>query len=204
MPIKTLLLIPIVCMLSGLLHAQEIESKWVEFISPNGRYSIRLHEGQAIGNCRFNHAELVDQQTKKLLFSFGPEQGSTFDLGGYEDDSVVWSPKSGFVAVYTHSHRVGVPLVLAVSGTTVHECEIPKITLPHDKDPKNDGRHVQDWLKPIKWISETELSLEESGLIQQQRENGSRITYLYDLVIAFTKDGHGMVKALKQRSFTKE
>jgi hypothetical protein len=204
MPIKAQLLIPIVCMLAGLLHAQEIESKWVEFPALNGRYSIRLHEGQAIGNCRFNHADLVDQQNKKILFAFGPEQGPNFDLGGYENDSVVWSPKSGFVAVYTHSHRVGEPLVLAVSGTTIHECEIPEITLPHDKDPKNSGRHVQDWLKPIRWISETQLSLEDSGLIQQQRANGARITYLYDFVIEFAKDGKGMVKTLKQRKFSRE
>jgi len=204
MPLKALLIIPIFFICAGLLNAQEEKAKWKECISPNGNYSVRLREGQAIGDCHYNHAELIDHRTKKLLFDFGPEQGANFDSGGYEDDSVVWSPQSGFVAVYTHNHRLGEPRVLAVSGTTVRKCEVPEIELPHDKDPKNEGRYAREWLKPIKWISETQLSLEDSGLIQQQRLGGSRITYLYDLVIEFTRDGHGTVKTLNQRSFTKE
>jgi len=195
---RAFLLIVIIFATLRLAMAGDSEPKWREYPSPNGRDAVRLREGWAIGNCKFNRAVLVDRKTGKQLFEFSSDEG------GYDNDSVIWSPGSVCVAVYTRNHRMGEPIVMAILGEKPQECTLPEITLPHENNPKNDGRHVQSWRKPDKWLSDSELLLSDSGLIQQQRENGSRIYYCYDLWIKFDNDGHGVLKQVKQRAFVKE
>ncbi len=192
----------LVILLSAQLAAAE--GDWHAFVAPNKRHAVRLREGNAIGNCRYNQAQLIDARTGKLLLDFGPERSPSFDLGGYEEDSVVWAPDSLLVAVYLHSHRVGEPLVAMISGDTASSCTIPEVTLPHDKDPAIDGRRVQAWVKPIKWIANSTLLLRDSGLIQQQREGAFRIGYSYEIELQFDREGQGLLKSLKRREFTKE
>jgi len=117
------------------------ETTWIEFSSPNKQYAIRMQEGYAIGNCRYNHAQLIERKTGKLLYDFGPEHSASFDLGGYDQDSVVWSSDSIFVAVYFHSHRVGEPLVVQILPKAVHKCTIPEILLPFEKSLKGNPRY---------------------------------------------------------------
>jgi len=188
--------------LSAVLLASE--TNWREFFAPNKHYAVRMQEGYAIGNCRYNHAQLIEIKNGKLLYDFGPEHSPSFDLGGYDQDSVVWSPDSRYVALYFHSHRVGEPLVVAISKGKALECTVPEITLPHDKDPANDGRHVSDWLKPVKWFSDSTLCLTDSGIIQQQREDGFRIEYEYEIHIQFDQAGHGTLRSIKQLEFLKK
>jgi hypothetical protein len=193
----------IVLTLSLFADLTAADPKWHDLVAPNKRYAVRLREGYAIGNCRYDDAQLIDTKTGTMLFDFGPEHDPSFDLGGYEEDSVVWSPNSQSVAVYFHSHRVGAPLVVRISGDTALACTVPEMTLPHDKDSANGGRHVQDWFKPIKWLSDSTLPLTESGLIQQQREDGFTIVYSYDIQFQFDRKGDGVLKSLKQREFSK-
>lgn len=180
------------------------EGDWHQFAAPNKRFAVQLSEGWAIGNCRYNHARLIDTSNGKVLLDFGPEHTPGIDLGGYDEDSVVWSHDSQFVAVYFRSHRVGEPLVARMSGGMSFLCTIPEITLPHEKDHANDGRHAQDWLQPVQWLPDSTLLLTDSGVIQQQREGGFRITYSYNVHFQFDRKDKGILKSVEQRAFSKE
>lgn len=174
-------------------------------VAPNGRYAVRLHEGFAIGNARYNQAELIDRKSGRTLHDFGPDHDSAADLGGYENDSVVWSADSAWVALYLHDHRTGTPLVVSILGGKVTRGEVPEISLPLENDPENDGRHMQDWLKPVKWLSGGRLLLSDSGLITQYRDDrGTAICYRYGVIIRFDKDGGGSLRTLKLRALTRE
>ena len=101
-----------------------------------------------------------------------------------------------------HSHRVGEPHVVAVSGESVTECQIPDITLPFKKDPRE--RWVQDWMEPVRWLPHSILLLSDSGLIQLQRINGYEIRYRYDSQIEFGQDGKALLKSVEQRESVKD
>ena len=187
---------------SAVVNADDESAAWKEFPSPNGLYAIRLREGFAIGNCRYNQAELVERKTGKQLFDFDPMKDTTD--GGYEDRSVVWSPGSSAGALYKHCHRSGAPLVVMIADGTVKPCSMPEINLPHNDKPANDGRWVQDWVTPKKWASEKVLVLSDSGLIQQQKGVAAWIRYDYALKIAFDENGGGVLKSLKCTDFDKD
>lgn len=182
--------------------ADEGEQEWIETPSPNGRYAVRLYIGSALGNCHYNRATLIERKTSKMLHDLGPAEDADSGPGGYDSDSVVWAPDSAYVAVYFRTHRVGVPIILDLTGPKVRQREVPQITLPHDKDPKNAGRHAQDWQKPVKWISKSELRIVNDGVIQQQHQDGRLIMYRYNLILQIRNDGSTVFTSVKLREFT--
>ncbi len=185
-------------------NAWSADGQWHNFAAPSRRYAVRLHEGHAIGDCRFNRAQLINVKTGKVLHDFGSENDPSFEIGGYDQNSVVWSPDSRFVAVYSHTQRLGEPLVVKILGKSASKCVVPEITLPIDNAPANNNRWDPAWIKPVRWLSSSILLLNDSGEIQQQRVDGSLIQYSYDLQLHFDRRGRGILKSIKQREFTKE
>lgn len=179
-----------------LCSAEESQSP-LEIVSPNKLYLVRLYPGWTVGNCEYDRAELIETVSKKVLYTFTPDSG-------FDADSVVWSPKSTHVAVYTRDHRNGRPLVIELGGTKgITECTFPDITLERLDQPENSGRWVQDWVKPTKWLTESLLVVSDSGLVAQHKPKDAALTYEYTVEIEFDADGTGTIKSTKCIEFTK-
>jgi len=179
--------------------AQGAQPRPMDLAAPNGRHLIRLYPAiqGTIGNCPYDRADLMETQSGAALYHFQP-------LGGFVKDSVVWSPDSTHVAVYTHDHRTGMPLVVQVSKAGVTECSLPEITLPHERQPENAGRQWQSWLKPKKWLSKSVLLLSDSGVIQERKGVDASLVYDYTLQITFRTDGAGILKSTKRVQFERD
>jgi hypothetical protein len=184
------------------LEADTVEEDvWQNFNSPSKRYSVRLREGWAIGNCTHDQARLIDTKTSKELFNFDSVEEVG---GGFEKNSVVWSPDSRLVAVYKRSHRYGEPLVIRISNGRAKACTFPEIALPHEKNPAIQGRNSQLWQTPIKWLTKTTLFVEVSGRIDQIPDVPFWIDYSYDVHLTFDEQGKGKVDKIILKEFIEE
>ena len=169
--------------------------------SPDGRYKVTfLADHNTNGNCAFSSAYLVDSNSKMKLFAFTPLD----DCGGFEADSVVWSPDSRRVGVYSHHHRSGQPQIVVVDGATVREQTFPEVNLPHESDPSCDGRPAQRWIKPVRWNSTSEILVDASGIVQQQRGVDAILRYGYSILVHFPANGDGEVVSTKRIEFQKD
>ncbi len=172
-----------------------------DFKSPNDEYAIRLFVGSSLGNTWYNRAQLIEVRSQRVLHTFTEEEK---DGGGYGPDSIIWSPLSSSVAVSRHDHRTGDVQVLRKVAAEFRKSGIPHITLPHERDIYNDGRPAQTWLEAVRWISESDLLLEASGLIQQQRGVKANLSYEYKIRIRFDGKQSGSVKSIKRTKFQRD
>lgn len=172
------------------------------FRSPDGHFLVRLYraKGPSVGNCAYDRADLIEITSQKILAEFGGGDSGE----GLESDSVVWSPRSTRVAVYTHDARTGTVKVIQMAKSGITESTIPDYTLPDEGKPENSGRELQRWSKPVRWLSENTLLLSDTETIEQERGVQAYLNFTYDIQIVFDGEGVGTVKAVKEVKYARD
>jgi hypothetical protein len=180
--------------------AHAVWHKSARIPSPNGHYEVRLYKADGnSGNCPFDKCEVVRPEKSSVHYRYPVER-----LGGYPANAAIWSPDSSAVAIYSQTHRSGETLILRVTAAGISECRFPDIRLPHERNPQNEGRLAQSWVEPKQWLSNSDLLLSDSGVIQQQRGIDAQLTYNYSVLISFDKDGNGVVRTITPVEFKRD
>jgi hypothetical protein len=179
------LILPVLLLCSvSVASLAEDEDSPNEFLSPDGRFDLRIASPSGSAETR---AELFEKVSGKTMVDLGVP---------YRRQLLVWSADSKWVAYCNRGDKSGDLTVYFWNGTAFDNIELPEdLPSPHLKIPKGTGgvKNYGGAVEPLRWSKPGELQL-ASDAMMLGRDNGVTYTGVVRFTLAFDAQHHVSIK----------